>query len=133
MHYWQEIITPAVPEFSPDFIAVSAGQDNHFTDRSGLALLHGGTQMDGGNEAVAGYLAGKVAAVLKGGYSVEEGFPTNLGVIAAMAGLDLSGIREPLAFREQLVRAVDPRAMNRVREMAGSLKGTLAPYWNAFR
>jgi acetoin utilization deacetylase AcuC-like enzyme len=134
---FREIITPLAREFSPDFIAVSAGQDNHFTDPlTGLALTaRGYADLMAATTRLAGELCGgRLAAVLEGGYSVEGGLPyTNLGVIAAMAGLDLSGIREPLALREQLVRAEDPLAINRVKEMARLLKGTLAPYWNAFR
>jgi acetoin utilization deacetylase AcuC-like enzyme len=131
-----EIIAPLAREFSPEFIAVSAGQDNHFTDPlTGLALTARGYAdlMAAVNQLAGELCAGRLAAVLEGGYSVEGGLPyTNLGVIAAMAGLDLSGIREPLALQEQRIRAEDPSSMKRVEEMARSLKSTLAPYWQAF-
>jgi len=134
---FREIITPLAREFSPDFIAVSAGQDNHFTDPlTGLALTaRGYADLMAATKRLTGELCGgRLAAVLEGGYSVEGGLPyTNLGVIAAMAGLDLTGIREPLALREQLLQAEDPLAMNRVEEMARSLKRRLAQYWKAFR
>jgi acetoin utilization deacetylase AcuC-like enzyme len=132
-----EVVLPLAREFSPDFIAVSAGQDNHFTDPlTGLALTaRGYADLMAATKRLAGELCeGKLAAVLEGGYSVEGGLPyTNLGVIAAMAGLNLSGIREPLALKEQLTMAKDPLAMEKVEHMARSLKSTLAPYWEAFR
>ena len=136
-YLFREIVLPLAREFSPDFIAVSAGQDNHFTDPlTGLALTaRGYADLMADTLQLAGELCGgRLAAVLEGGYSVEGGLPyTNLGVIAAMAGFDLSGIREPFALRELLDRAEDPLALKKVEDMVLSLKRTLAPFWETFR
>ncbi|MBP1927547.1 acetoin utilization deacetylase AcuC-like enzyme [Methanolinea mesophila] len=134
---FREIIAPLAREFSPDFIAVSAGQDNHFTDPlTGLALTARGYAdlMASTTDLASELCEGRLVAVLEGGYSVEGGLPyTNLGIIAAMAGLDLSGIREPSSLRGLLARAEDPSARYRVEEMAGALRARLAPFWQAFR
>jgi acetoin utilization deacetylase AcuC-like enzyme len=76
---------------------------------------------------------GKLVAVLEGGYSVEGGLPyTNLGIIAALAGLPLESIREPAGYQEILLRATDPSAHERVCQTAGELRKLLAPHWNSF-
>ncbi|MCU0633220.1 MAG: histone deacetylase [Methanolinea sp.] len=136
-HYlFDTVIAPLAEEFSPELIAVSAGQDNHFTDPlTGLALTaRGYAELMKKAVGLAEELCkGRLVAVLEGGYSVEGGLPyTNLGIIAAMAGLDLRSIREPDIYQEWLLRARDPSAQVQVREHALSLSRCLAPYWKCF-
>jgi acetoin utilization deacetylase AcuC-like enzyme len=136
-YLFREIIAPLAREFSPDFIAVSAGQDNHFTDPlTGLAMTaRGYADLMAATRGLAVDLCeGRLAAVLEGGYSIEGGLPyTNLGIIAAMAGLDLSGIREPSPLRELLRRNEDHSSREKVMDMAASLRRRLAPQWAVFR
>ncbi|MDI9646741.1 MAG: histone deacetylase [Archaeoglobales archaeon] len=102
----EEIIEPVILEFSPQFIAISAGQDNHFTDPlTSLALTAKGyaEMMKWAVEISKELCNGRLVAVLEGGYSVEAALPyTNLGIIAAMAGLDISNIREPENYLSEL-------------------------------
>jgi acetoin utilization deacetylase AcuC-like enzyme len=132
-----EIILPIAEEFQPDSIIISAGQDNHFTDPlTGLALsARGYAEMMKEICIVADSIcSGRLIVVLEGGYSVEGGLPyTNLGIIAAMAGLDISSIREPETFQERFHRSVSETALPGVILMAGRLKQILSPYWNCFR
>ncbi len=103
---FEEIIEPVAREFRPEFIAISAGQDNHFTDPlTGLALTARGyaEMMRRAVELSKKLCNGRVVAILEGGYSVEAALPyTNLGIISAMAGLDLSYIREPEIYLAEL-------------------------------
>ncbi|MCQ8894503.1 MAG: histone deacetylase [Methanolinea sp.] len=136
-HYlFDTIIAPLAREFAPDFIAISAGQDVHFTDPlAGLAVTaRGYAELVRKARQLAGEVCGgRLVAVLEGGYSVEGGLPyTNLGIAAALAGLDLENIREPEVFADWLLKAQDPSAHQRVCRMADTLRETLAPYWECF-
>jgi len=136
-HYlFDTVIAPLAREFSPDIIAISAGQDVHFTDPlTGLAVsARGYAELVRKAVMLADSICnGKLVAVLEGGYSVEGGLPyTNLGIIAALAGLPLESIREPAGYQEILLRATDPSAHERVCQTAGELRKLLAPHWNCF-
>ncbi len=136
-YLFKTVIEPLAREFSPELIAVSAGQDNHYTDPlTGLALTARGYAglMKHAVALARELCGGRLVAILEGGYSVEGGLPyTNLGIIAAMADLDLQSIREPAIYGEWLARAADPSAHARVMENAASLRTHLAPFWACFR
>ncbi|MDD4300219.1 MAG: histone deacetylase [Methanomicrobium sp.] len=136
MHLMKEIIIPVSLEFRPDFIAVSAGQDNHFTDRlTSLAVTAKG-YADLMSEAV--YLSemlcdGRLAAVLEGGYSVEGGLPyVNLAIISSLAGFDLSGIREPGYYEPLLKDSYNDIAFKVTEKMLKKLKKVQSRYWSCF-
>lgn len=134
MMLMDEIIAPAAEEFRPDFIAVSAGQDCHFTDPiTSLAVTsHGYAKLMSSAVDLAGRLcAGRLAVVLEGGYGVEGALPlTNLGIIAALAGMDLSQIREPELYLPLLESARDPLAFAKAAKTVEELKKILADYWS---
>lgn len=129
----EEIIIPLAEEFMPDAIAISAGQDNHFSDPlTGLALTaQGYARIMQEMCIVADSICfGRLIAVLEGGYSVEGGLPyTNLGVIAAMAGQDISGIREPYIYQEMLQKRISHDAFSKSIKMVSDLKKKLADHW----
>ena len=133
----REVILPVAEEFQPDCIVISAGQDNHFSDPlTGLALTaRGYAEMMQEICILADSIClGRLLVVLEGGYSVEGGLPyTNLGIIAAMAGLDISSIREPETLQELLHRSISDTALSRVIFTVNNLKRILSPYWNCFR
>lgn len=86
----EHVVLPILDDYNPDLIINSAGQDNHYTDPL--------TNM---NFSAQGYanlnkLLNPDIAVLEGGYSIQGALPyVNTGIIAAMAGLDFSGVVEP--------------------------------------
>lgn len=136
-HYlFDTVIAPLAEEFSPDLIAISAGQDVHFTDPlAGLAVTaRGYAELVRKTVDLAERICyGRVVAILEGGYSVEGGLPyTNLGIVAALAGLSLENIREPAVYDDLFLRAFDPSAQQRVRMTAEKLCTLLSPHWACF-
>jgi len=133
----EEVILPLAEEYMPDAIAISAGQDNHFTDPlTGLALTARGYAglMQEMCILADSICYGRIIAVLEGGYSVEGGLPyTNLGLIAAMAGLDISAIREPEIYQETLHSVASADAFPKVIRMVSDLKKILADNWYFIR
>ncbi|MFO7967379.1 MAG: histone deacetylase [Archaeoglobaceae archaeon] len=98
-----EIFIPMARDFEPDVLVVEAGQDNHFTDPITMLDLtaQGYAQlMDMAVDMATELCDDKLVAVLEGGYGVEGGLPyTNLAVMASLAGLDTSSIREPENYK----------------------------------
>ncbi|QXO94988.1 histone deacetylase [Methanospirillum purgamenti] len=133
----EEVILPLADEYMPDAIAISAGQDNHFSDPlTGLALTaQGYAQLMQEMCILADSICfGRIIAVLEGGYGIEGGLPyTNLGLIAAMAGLDISGIREPEIYRSMLLNEFSEDAFSTVIKMVSDLKKKLADHWYFIR
>jgi len=132
---FDEIIEPVATEFQPEFIAISAGQDNHFTDPiTDLALTaRGYGEMMRKAVKLAELCEGRLVAILEGGYSVEGALPyTNLAIIAAMAGLDLKYIREPKNYMEILKwRRRDVK--DEVKRNIEKVKSIHSKYWNCFK
>ncbi|WP_456468374.1 histone deacetylase family protein [Archaeoglobus sp.] len=132
-----EIIQPVVDEFQPEFIAVSAGQDNHFTDPiTSLALTARGyaEMMRRAVEMAEKHCNGRLVAVLEGGYSVEGALPyTNLGIIAAMAGMDLSSIREPENYLAELAWRKRDSSLVKLRANIDDVKRVHSKYWKCFK
>ncbi len=133
---FDEIIEPVAREFQPEFIAISAGQDNHFTDPiTGLALTARGyaEMMRRAVELSKELCDGMLVAVLEGGYSVEGALPyTNLGIIAAMAGMDISCIREPKNYLEEL-RWRRMNVREKVMKNIETVKRIHSQYWDCFK
>jgi acetoin utilization deacetylase AcuC-like enzyme len=131
-----EVYIPVVEEFKPDFIAISAGQDNHFTDPlTNLALTaRGYAEMMKDAVILSDKLCnGRLVTILEGGYGVEGGLPyVNLGIIAAMAGMDISNIREPKIYEEVLKRRRRD-VIDSAEETVRRLKSILKDYWACFR
>ncbi len=132
-----EIIEPVIREFKPEFIAISAGQDNHFTDPiTGLALTARGyaEMMQRAVKLAEELCDGRLVAVLEGGYSVEAALPyTNLGIIAAMAGYDISHIREPENYYAELMWRKRDSALIKLRSNIEEVKRVHSKYWKCFR
>ncbi|BDC36604.1 MAG: histone deacetylase [Candidatus Methanoliparum thermophilum] len=131
-----EIYIPLVEEFRPDFIAISAGQDNHFTDPlTNLALTSRGyAEMMKDAVILSDKLCkGRLVALLEGGYGVEGGLPyVNLGIIAAMADIDITNIREPKIY-EEVLRRRRRDVLDSAKETVRGLKRILKDYWSCFR
>jgi acetoin utilization deacetylase AcuC-like enzyme len=89
---FDRIVKPILDDFGAEITINSAGQDNHFSDP--LASMKVTAQ---GYATLADKLKADIA-VLEGGYSVEAALPyVNTGIVLAMAGLDYSGVVEPVS------------------------------------
>ncbi|WP_457591594.1 histone deacetylase family protein [Geoglobus sp.] len=136
-YVFDNVIEPVVREFDPDFIAISAGQDNHFTDPiTGLALTAKGYGeiMKRAVELASDLCGGRLVAILEGGYSVEQALPyTNLAIISAMAGLDISHIREPEEYLAELRWRKKSYAMQKVRDSVMEVRRIHSKYWDSLR
>jgi acetoin utilization deacetylase AcuC-like enzyme len=137
MRVIEEIIDPVAREFEPEFIAISAGQDNHFTDPiTSLALTARGyaEMMRWAVELSKEICDGRLVAVLEGGYSIEGALPyTNLGIIAAMAGYDISNIREPENYLAELAWRKRESALIKLEENIRDVKRIHSRFWKCFK
>jgi len=76
---------------------------------------------------------GRLVTILEGGYGVEGGLPyVNLGIIAAMAGMDISNIREPKIYEDVLKRRRRD-VIDSAEETVRRLKSILKDYWKCFK
>ncbi len=99
MNVVEEIFEPVAGQFEPDFFFIEAGQDNHYTDpitNLGVTARGYTKLMEAAVRTAEKLTDGAFMASQAGGYGIESGLPyTNTGVLAAMAGLDTSSVREP--------------------------------------
>ncbi len=99
MNVVDEIFRPIAEQYEPDFFFIEAGQDNHYSDPiTNLGVTANGYSqlMEEAVRTARELTGGRFMASQAGGYGIESGLPyTNTGVIAAMAGLDTSNVREP--------------------------------------
>jgi acetoin utilization deacetylase AcuC-like enzyme len=128
-----EIIKPVAREFQPEFIAISAGQDNHFTDPLASLALTARGYAEIMKEAVelSKLCNNRLFAVLEGGYSIKALPYINLGIIAAMAGMDLF-IREPNSYLSELKWRKKVDALEMVKENVEEVKKIHSQYWRCF-
>ena len=98
----EEVFEPIARQYDPDLLFVEAGQDNHFTDPItdlGVTAQGYASLMDVAVETADELCDGRVVASLAGGYGIEGGLPyTNLAVVASLAGMDTSNVREPSTY-----------------------------------
>ncbi|MFP3911486.1 MAG: histone deacetylase [Desulfobacteraceae bacterium] len=115
LYVLDELVMPLLEAFDPEMVINSAGQDNHFNDpitnmnfsAQGYARLNARLKPD--------------IAVLEGGYAVENALPyVNVGIIMAMAGLDISTVKEPNYDRDY--QRQPPEITNYIEQLAGGLK-----------
>jgi acetoin utilization deacetylase AcuC-like enzyme len=111
-----ELVLPILERYEPELVINSAGQDNHFNDPI--------THM---NFSAQGYalLSARLRphiAVLEGGYAVESALPyVNMGIIMAMAGMDISFVKEPNYDRDYKPQPADVTAY--IERLVDQLKG----------
>jgi acetoin utilization deacetylase AcuC-like enzyme len=113
----QSVILPLGIRFEPDLILMSAGFDSHWRDPLGqLQLTSGGYHMLA--RAMAGLAeqacAGRIAAVLEGGYDPEALGHCAAAVAGALAGLPCPP--DPLGTGGYLEPDVDP-LIGRLRQL----------------
>lgn len=137
MLVFEEIIEPIAHEFGPDFIAVSVGMDNHFTDPlTDLAITaRGYTEMMSRAVKLSQELCqGRIFGVLEGGYGVKKGLPyTMLGLISVMNGMDPFSVTEPEEYMSELAEEKDESAIETVKQNIENVKKFHSRYWKCFQ
>ena len=113
LHVAENVILPILSDFKPDLVVNSAGQDNHYSDP--ITNMNFSAQ---GYATLTGMLRPDIA-VLEGGYSIEGALPyVNVGIILAMAGIDVSRVTEPDYDRDRLRQRTEvTRAVEQVSKM----------------
>jgi acetoin utilization deacetylase AcuC-like enzyme len=124
-----EVFEPIAAQFDPDLLFLEAGQDNHFTDPItdlGVTAQGYAQLMERAVDTADRLCDGQIAASLAGGYGIEGGLPyTNLAVIAALAGLDTSHIREP-----EIYQPPAPDHRPNVDDVLRQVKRIHSQYWD---
>jgi Deacetylases, including yeast histone deacetylase and acetoin utilization protein len=122
----EDVFEPVARGYDPDLLFVEAGQDNHFTDPItdlGVTAQGYATLMDAAVSTAEELCDGRVAASLSGGYGIEGGLPyTNLAVVASLAGMDTSNVREPSTY-------TPPSGGPGVDGVIEKVKNELGEYW----
>lgn len=86
---WESVIEPALADFRPEMLLVSAGFDAHWRDPLGHQLM----TADGYGWLAAAmanfadrYCQGRLAVLLEGGYDLEGGSASALAMVQALVG-----------------------------------------------
>jgi acetoin utilization deacetylase AcuC-like enzyme len=86
---WETVIKPALVDFRPEMLLVSAGFDAHWRDPLGhqLATADGYGWLAAAMADFAGHTCqGRLAVFLEGGYDLEGGSASALAMVQALAG-----------------------------------------------
>jgi len=120
-----QVVTPIVSQFKPQFVLVSAGFDGHYTDPVGELSLSASGYIETFKRTLnlaSRLCEGKLVAVLEGGYSLNFLGKIITGVVAEMAGVSYSiQDRGPVAGFS--VRKQAEKVMREVRSVQSS-------FWN---
>ena len=115
---FDEVITPVLQEYRPQFILVSAGFDGHFSDPVGsLALTVKGYERT--FERIVRYsrlCEGKLAVLLEGGYNLSMMGKLALGAVSEMAGVSFIAPEESSKPRERVDRQAE-RVIEEVKKI----------------
>ena len=126
--FFDEIISPILNEFKPEFILISAGFDTHWTDQlTGMGWTY---------QAPANYLKkiktiaskysnNRILITLEGGYEIDK------QAIAVYNCLKVLNDEEDLIEEKQ--RKSDDNSLNYInKKLIPALRDKLNPYWNCF-
>ena len=126
--FFDEIVSPVLNEFKPEFILISAGFDTHWTDHlTGMGWTY---------QAPASYLKkiktiakkyskNRILITLEGGYEIDK------QAIAVYNCLKVLNDEEDLI--EEKERKSDDNSLNYInKKLIPTLRDNLSPYWNCF-
>ena len=122
---FNEIAAPIIDQYTPQFILVSTGFDNHYADPIGnlyISNLSYTKIFDHVLEFASQYCQGKLAAVLEGGYSLRFLGKMACSVTAQMANFSYTFKDKP--------HYADPKIKRRAEQMLTQAKKTQSEFWN---
>jgi len=122
---FNEIAVPIINQYKPQFILVSTGFDNHYTDPVGnlsLSALSYIKIFDAVLESASKFCQGKLVAVLEGGYSLRFLGKMACAVTARLAEIPYS-IRDKHRGAGVKVRRKGEKTIKRIKKIQSS-------FWN---
>lgn len=121
---FNEIVDPIIRQFKPQFILVSLGFDNHYSDPIGNLLLSGHSYLkifDSLLNLSSLICQGRIAAVLEGGYNLRI-----LGKLACAVTAKMAGIPYKLTDKRQgsiqKIRKEGQKTINQIKKIQ-------EPFW----
>jgi len=122
---FNEIAVPIINQYKPQFILVSTGFDNHYTDPVGNLFLSAFSYVkifDAVLESAVKFCQGKLVAVLEGGYSLRF-----LGKLASVVTARLAEI--PYSIKDK-PRGANLKIRRKGEKTIEQVKKTQSIFWN---
>lgn len=122
---FDQIVVPIIQQYKPQFILVSTGFDNHYTDpvaSLSLSTLSYVKIFGKVLELASEFCAGKLVAILEGGYSLRFLGRMAVSVIARMA--------EVPYFIKDKRPVADPGIRKRAEKIIEEVKRVQSSFWN---
>ena len=122
---FNQIVVPIIQQYKPQFILVSTGFDNHYTDpvaSLSLSALSYVKIFEKVLELASKFCAGKLVAILEGGYSLRFLGRMAVSVIARMAEV-------PYFIKDKRPVAA-PGIRKRAEKIIEEVKRVQSPFWN---
>lgn len=122
---FNEVVAPIINQYKPQFIIVSIGLDNHYSDPIGnlyLSNLSYNKIFDTILNLAEKYCQGKLVAVLEGGYSLKFIGKMACAITAKMAGLSYSFNDKP--------QTTEPKIRKKAKKMLTEVKKNQSVFWN---
>ena len=122
---FNEIAVPIINQYKPQFILVSTGFDNHYSDPVGNLSLSAFTYtkiFDSVLKSAEKFCQGKVVAVLEGGYSMRF-----LGKMACAVTAKLANIPYKLRDKHQ---SADVKVQRKGEKTINQVKKIQSRFWN---
>ena len=120
-----QIVVPIVKQYKPQFILVSTGFDGHYTDPVAELALSTFSYVEAFGKILdlaSQLCAGKIVAVLEGGYSLHFLGKMATAVIAEMAGV-------PYSFQDKREMA-NPRIQKQAEKTIKEVRRIQSSFWN---
>lgn len=122
---FNQIVVPIVRQYKPQFIVISTGFDNHYSDPVASLSLSALSHVETFGKALelaSKFCMGRLAAVLEGGYSRSFLGRMAVAVIAKMAGI-------PYPIKDKQPVA-DPKIQKRAKKIMEEVKSIQSSFWD---
>jgi len=122
---FNQIVVPIIQQYKPQFIIVSTGFDNHYTDPVASLSLSALSYVETFGkvlELASKFCAGKLVAILEGGYSLRFLGKTAVAVIARMAEV-------PYSIKDKRL-AASPKIRKQAERIIEEVKRVQSSFWN---
>jgi len=122
---FDQIVVPIIKQYRPQFILISAGFDGHFTDPVAELALSAFSYVEAFRkilELASQLCAGKIVAVLEGGYSLHFLGKMATAVIAEMCGI-------PYSFQDKHEKA-NVRVRKKAERIIEEVRRIQSAFWN---